>query len=64
MQYHLLVTVLAEYGSNLCLPVIYVFNICFDLAQTQQLFQTNPVSNACAAHTRPTLSCVHLVMSN
>ena len=61
MQYHLIVMVLAEYNSTY--PVLSVFlsydvgNIYFDLAQTQQHFQTIVQ----LAHARPTMSCNHLV---
>jgi len=42
MQYHLLVMVLAEYSSSYSLFALsyHVGNIYFDLAQTQQHFQT------------------------
>ena len=43
MQYHLLVMVLAEYSSSYVLSVCLSYgvgNLYFDLAQTQQYFQT------------------------
>jgi len=61
MQYHLIVMVLAEYNSTY--PVLSVYlsydvgNIYFDLAQTQQHFQTIVQ----LAHAHPTMSCIYLV---
>ena len=60
MQYHLTVMVLAEYSGRLlsaCLSYD-VGNICFELAPTQQLFQTIVL----LAHTRPTMSCIYLIV--
>ena len=59
MQYHLTVMVLAEYSGRLlsaCLSYD-VGNICFELAPTQQLFQTIVL----LAHACLTMSCIYLV---
>ena len=62
MQYHLIVMVLAEYSSSYSLFALsyHVGNIYFDLAQTQQHFQTIVQ----VAHAHPTMSCIHLVGSS
>ena len=50
---------LAEYNSSYSLFLVYdVGNIYFDLAQTQQHFQTIVQ----LTHARPTMSCIHLVL--
>ena len=61
MQYHLMVMVLAEYSSSYSLLACHYYdvgNIYFELAPTQQLFQTIVL----LTHTRPTMSCIHLVV--
>ena len=66
MQYHLLLMVLAEYSSSYSLFTCHMMlatydagNIYFDLAETQQHFQTIVQ----LAHARPTMSCIHLVVT-
>jgi len=61
MQYHLLMMVLLNIAvATLRLPVniYFVGNMYFDLAQTQQHFQTIVK----LAHARPAMSCMYLVM--
>ena len=61
MQYYLLMMVLAEYSSSYVLSVCLLYDvgdIYFDLAQTQQHFQTIVQ----LTHARPTMSCIHLVL--
>ena len=61
MQYHLIVMVLAEYSSSYslfaCHMMLATSIFYFDLAQTQQHFQTIVQ----LTHTRLTMSCICLV---
>jgi len=59
MQYHLLVMVLAECNSTYSVCLSHDDgNVYFDFAQTQQHFQIIVQ----LTHTRPTMSCIHLVL--